>query len=232
MKNEKPILFSKTMVQALLQGRKTQTRRIIKPQPSAGVRWNAIMLSGKGGWADGHGSLLRCPYGKPGDILWVRESFQRIVDDDNSELIRYAADNPEPIYLVDGDGFHEVNSKGEERFVPFKPSIFMPKEAARIWLEVESVKVERLQEISNNDAMNEGILFYKDDFGAFRYKDYLADASGYGDPDHDYPTVDIATTSFSTLWRKINGAESWNQNPWLWVVKFKVLSTTGRPANL
>lgn len=143
----------------------------------------------------------KCPYGQPGDVLWVRETF-----------------------LIDEGFFYFKasynNSDQEWLSGTWKPSIHMPKAAARIWLEVVSVKVARLKDISEQDAIAEGIETYTDETGR-RFKDYTADSRGYGDPAHDYPTVGVAVTSFRTLWDKINGEESWNLNPWVWVVKFK-----------
>jgi hypothetical protein len=167
MKKEIPILFSSTMVQAIIAGRKTMTRRIVKPQPI-----------------------------------------------DNTE--------------VDGNFFHG-NHKGyvttlfkadvaENKFdgYKWKPSIHMPKEAARIWLEVTEVRVERLHDITEEDAIAEGVEKLNN-----WWKDYTSDQDAYD--------MQTAMCSFDSLWKKINGEESWNENPWVWVVSFKVLSTTGKP---
>jgi ADP-ribose pyrophosphatase YjhB (NUDIX family) len=96
----------------------------------------------------------------------------------------------------------------------------MRKAAARKWFEITGVKAERLQDITAADAIAEGIQFY-DEFGHRYYKDYLADASGYGHPDYDFPTAKNAVDSFRTLWISINGAESWAANPWVWAISFK-----------
>lgn len=204
MAKEIPILMSTPMVQAIMQGRKTQTRRIVKPQPDedegtigVGV-FNPIretrdgeMYPGPdtfGAIADSGEFCVRCPYGQSGDLLWVRETWCRDADTDDGYL--YKATNPEA-ECEDGDGS------------PWKPSIHMPKAAARIWLQVESVGVERLQDISWDDAVAEGCPGYR-------------------------PTQDEPTHQFEKLWRQINGPDSWEQNPWVWVVKFSVLSTTGK----
>lgn len=97
----------------------------------------------------------------------------------------------------------------------------MPKSAARIWLKVTDVRCERLHDISDDDARAEGIKMYKDEHGRFRYKDYMTDARGYGHPEHDFPEVGIAKTSFATLWQSIYGEECWDNNPWVWVVEFE-----------
>jgi hypothetical protein len=204
MKKEIPILMSAPMVQAIIDGRKTMTRRVMKPQPD----FEPI------GWRSTH-SYEREAKWQPGDILWVRESWQWWNDQNQ--------------YKADQDSIGEIFKCP----LKFKPSIHMPKVAARIWLEVTEVRIERLQDISEQDAIAEGIMFYIDEhWKRPRYKDYLADASGYGHPDHDYPTVGIAVTSFSTLWCKINGEKSWYLNPWVWVISFRVLSKNGKPREL
>lgn len=236
---EIPIIFSTPMVQALLAGRKTQTRRIIKDHPATVYNWGKdegvdglthefrqyhsedddrvhgpawIILNEDG---DSEGILGQCRYGKPGDLLYVRESFHGSKCRNNGTHYYFRADNE--------------NIRGLEGH-KWKPSIHMPKEAARIWLQVKGVRVERLQDISEADAVAEGIQSYTDEISERpRYRDYMADTSGYGDPEHDFPSVGVAVTSFATLWEKINGEESWKANPWLWVVEFEVISTTGKP---
>ena len=141
----KPILFSGEMVRAILDGRKTQTRRVIKPQPSAGVRRSVFVLSGL---EDGHGRELRCPYGRPGDTLWVRETFGVITQPLTGEKSAIYKATHKPEFPNEQLGFD--GSK-------WRPSIFMPKWASRITLKVTAVRVERVQEISNDDAHAEGI---------------------------------------------------------------------------
>ncbi len=156
----KPILFSTPMVQAILSGRKTQTRRVIKRFTDFGI-------------------TDHCAYGKVGDILWVRETWQKV---EHPELkYRYRADHLNPTSVT------------------WKPSIFMPKDACRIFLEVTEIKVERLQDISEEDAIAEGVEVptYKETELA-KYK-----------------------TNFSILWEFINGEESWESNPWVWAITFK-----------
>jgi hypothetical protein len=177
---EHPILFSTPMVKAILEGRKTMTRRIIKNFHAA------------------------CPYGQPGDILYVRECFSFYLD-----AILYKADEP-----------HVFKN------VKYKPSIFMRKDYSRIWLQIEEIRVERLQDISEEDARNEGI----ERIGGNAYKVYSDCFSQYPKPKDDGVRISFSSRySFATLWAKINGPESWIQNPYVWVVKFKVLSTTGKP---
>ena len=187
---EHPILFSTPMVQAILEGRKTQTRRVIKPQPKPVLSYFGWKTPEYTHVAFGNSSRIesmhRNPFGDPGDRLYVRETTIR---NNNSNTFWPVA-----------DGY--VKTADYEKTIP---SIHMPKAAARIWLEVEEVKVEMLQNISDEDAKAEGVT-----------------------PDlaTDHPKG-VYYTAFSDLWTKINGNGSWLSNPWVWVVKFKVLSTTG-----
>jgi len=210
------------MVQAILDGRKTQTRRT-----------RALdALNKEGFWVYSHNSIdgevprpakkydtatyylfnpknsnmmswvFKCPYGEPGDVLWVRETS---LYDDEAGIYKYAADFDESDrnYL-----------KGS-----WTPSIHMPKEAARIWLEVVSVRVERLKDISEQDAIAEGIYRWPDEMeiigGTYKWYDStLKRTRGGVDP----------KTSFMSLWRDINGPESWDANPWVWVIEFKQIN--------
>ena len=186
---QRPILFSTEMVQAILAGRKTQTRRVVKPQP---IEWLEHVSGDL--FCDKHTSGIlpksfKCPYGKKGDVLWAREAFCYNDDDGYSSEFSYKADHP--------------TAKG------WKPSIHMPKDAARIWLRIKDVRVERLQSVSMRDAMHEGIESI--DHGA-HWKNYMKDEiSSYVFPRH----------SFESLWQSINGLESWNANPWVWVIEFE-----------
>jgi len=213
---ERPILFSTPMVQAILDGRKTQTRRIIKPQPRCsenhlGLGWDPkqvewanepfrpvlsddVMYCGNcGEYVQFDGSGLKIPYGKGGDILWVRETF--------IPPLRYGTIN-RYIYkaIEDLDCF-----KGY-----WKPSIFMPKEACRIRLEITNIKVERLRDVSREDAINEGIDSKTGSILGPLYKIY--DTKEW----NIYPIE-----SYKSLWESINGKDSWNLNPWVWVIEFK-----------
>jgi len=208
---ERPILFSAPMVRAILAGTKTQTRRVVKPQPEAehggepywfvgGYRaWtyrNTTDLLRKGG------NVLPCPYGQPGDRLWVREAWQ-------AEL-RWDWTAPRdikrgsPIYFEFGDEAVPACA-GKKR-----PSIHMPRWASRITLEVTAVRVERLHDISADDARAEGC------------------------PDKPVPGAEQASVDllaklwFHDLWAQINGQASWDANPWVWVVEFKRIE--GAPA--
>lgn len=210
-----PILFSTPMVQAILEGRKTMTRRVccdngedvegftyVENNPTFPETWKGKKAQPYTGWVVKYKNLAlhlprKCPYGKVGDILWVRETWQPI-------------EHPEVKYRYKAD---HKNAKD----VIWKPSIFMPKEACRLFLQVESVKVERLHDISVEDAIAEGI------------KPVQSFNSGEGIPrrqlyenycDHGYTEV-LPKDSFMSLWFKINGEESWNANPFVWCISFK-----------
>jgi hypothetical protein len=181
---ERPILFSAPMVRAILAGTKTQTRRIVK-------KTEAVSFD-----EDGRLSFLPCPYGQPRDLLYVREGFSYTHDctkDDVGAPVWYWADgNPDH-----GD------------FTRPKPSIHMPRWASRIMLEIISVRVQKLQNISEADSRAEGII----DGGCLNC----------GNPEPcgcDNPAPD-ARDSFCRLWQSINGELSWHENPWVWVVEFK-----------
>jgi hypothetical protein len=226
---ERPILFQTDMVKAILEGRKTQTRRTrgldsINGDPNFWNRkgdprkntvrlWDSTKennpnpLAISFGFKDPIDSItyIKSKFGKPGDLLWVRETFGSL--------------HGEPLYKAN------YSDKTDERIAKsmclngWKPSIHMPKEASRIWLMIEDIRVERVQEISEEDAIAEGIknvnLYGKEHW--VRYDEGFCT---------EYPTI-----SFRSLWISINGEESWNANPWVWVIQFRVLSTTGKPSD-
>lgn len=175
----RPILFSTPMVQAILKGRKTQTRRIIKPQPL-----RQLFDVNMGYWSEEPADLKQ-PYIKSkykvGDIMWVRETFaiKKPID----------AEQDWESFGYKSDGYELMPDE------KWKPSIFMPKEACRIFLEVKHVRVERLMDISEDDAIREGIAN-----GAYAVS---------------------PVSSFRKLWQSINGKDSWDKNPWVWVYEFK-----------
>jgi hypothetical protein len=202
---ERPILFSAPMVRAILNGSKTQTRRVVKGiDITPGNLPNTATFVRDTGKADeylfgsncpveeladpfaGIGAL--CPYGQPGDRLWVREAFAGSLAD----AYEYRADNRD---------YGGVTPR-------WTPSIHMPRRASRILLEIVSVRVERLQAITEADAKAEGVEKWPD---GYDYKAYGKHAGRFTD----------ARSSFASLWKSINGPESWEGNPWVWVVEFK-----------
>lgn len=194
---ERPILFSGPMVRAILDGKKTMTRRVIKPQPEMELD-GEILPDGTGGygWEPVLPPWSKWPY-QVGDRLWVRETWQ-IID---------GCDGPEdnPVYRADG----ELSYTDDEPF-RWRPSIFMPRWASRIALEITAVRVERLQEITEEDARAEGII----DGGCLNCGEH--EPCGCNNPQPD------ARDSFVWLWDSINGKTCpWSSNPWVWVISFK-----------
>lgn len=186
MSRERPILFSGKMVRSILAGTKTQTRRLVKPPPPLPSGWRAPEFSVAG-------RDYRCPYGRPGDTLWVRETWRLTRD-----LDRLAPSHCAPPLAIkyEADGYE--TSIGDVRFGRLRPSIHMPRWASRITLRVTEVRVERLQDISEEDARADGI--------------YSA-----------WPAVGhSARALFRSLWDDINAKRApWATNPWVWVVSFE-----------
>lgn len=207
---ERGMIFNGEMVRAILDGRKTQTRRIMKPQPTPctlqkGGHWwpsnvfktmlhiEEEMQNGKGGWGGLVGDA--CPFGAVGDRIWVRETFsghylddaqiQDIKDgrDKATDLCEYRADYPDGYQAADG----------------WTPSIHMPRWASRILLEITDVRVERLASISQEDAAKEG---------------YPANPEPYGGSMDKW-------LWFRQLWDSIYPEQSFSHNPWVWVIEFK-----------
>ena len=201
---QKPILFSTKMVQALLAGNKTMTRRIVKNIPE-GISDKHLKIMVNGHHAL-HGSIR--PYCKKGDLLWVRETWSK-----NTGSF-FTGDEQTIVFAADIDEYERWRYR-------FKPSIHLKKADARIWLQVVSITVERLNDISETDAVKEGVKL--SDSGNFWFN-YLADAARITNAIHNLKS---AKSSLKTLWKLINGRESWDLNPWVWVVEFKLVSRAG-----
>jgi hypothetical protein len=177
---ERPILFSTDMVEALLSGRKTMTRRVVKPQIDGYCNWHSP-------------KLIPCPFGNVGDILWVRENF-RYSQPYGSESLHYQymdGTNGEPVLTCN---LYLITNYDRTR-----PSIHMPKVAARIWLQITDIRVERLQDISESDAGNEGVAF-SEGVPVRTYRDYQLPSSIWTQP---FTAVD----SFRSLWESINNTK-------------------------
>ncbi|WP_039659626.1 hypothetical protein [Pantoea sp. MBLJ3] len=223
---ERPIIFNADMVRAVLDGRKTQTRRIMRVQPdSAGFESRFIIDStkrseiGKWCWAEPgvfvnprRSALFSCPFGENGDRLWVRETCQAVEHESGLDVVSYPAEGNEiPVKAHPLDSGRWVDlyryRGGEGKIVP---SIHMPRWASRITLEITGVRVERLQDISEEDAKAEGVP---------PAGDLLPDYPGtYLTPKSDFATAGVA---FQRLWQSIYGDDSWQANPWVWVIEFK-----------
>ncbi|HBW3087154.1 morphogenetic protein [Klebsiella pneumoniae] len=204
---ERGMIFNAEMVRALLSGRKTQTRRIIKPQPEATLSGS---LSGKWLSRPLNGLLLpkiediaiHCPFGVVGDRIWVRETFQGPLFD--YDLMDSYCKDPTPfekpefcVYKADGVPAPEFYDADDELHCCWRPSIHMPRWASRILLEITNVRVERLKSISDGDAIREGCSTA------------------------DMKSGDCVADVFARQWASIYGDESWNSNPWVWVIEFK-----------
>ena len=174
---ERPILFSAPMVRAILDGSKTQTRRVLKKSTEFKGPYNPAYIEAHKkdtGWRE------ICPYGKIRDRLWVRETWGIYSADGGTQSCTYCADYPK-VHM------------GQK----WTPSIYMPRWASRIDLEITDIRIELLQDISRGDAMDEGCPFQN---------------MAKGDDPRKW---------YADLWESINGAGSWAANPWVWVVKFK-----------
>jgi hypothetical protein len=228
---ERPILFSGPMVRALLDGRKTQTRRTVKlPTEGEYIRpdmggWSPSTIGGDDQhgrsvpehvclWNQTTGTTLACPYGVPGDRLWVKETHAIV------PRTAYAMSDGVQQTLKPGDDHDAaVYAAGWERSKPgrWRPSIHMPRWASRLTLEITEVRVERLQDISDrgqpNDCIAEGV--FADDFEG-KASDWL---------ERGFSSIEKAR--FHDLWTSINGPGSWDANPWVWAVSFNVLRAKG-----
>lgn len=261
------------MVRALLDGSKTQTRRVVKWKPLEGDSiydtWklgkyhsgnpeSGFVLRSRSGafgcWED-RTLPIKCPYGMPGDLLWVRETWRPCgwdaeEDEVNIEFraggtaVKYYDDwydrgkrmgmiekicielDKKGILLFDEEGrdgdhpdFDDDTAQyvwEDEYPISWRPSIHLPKAAARIWLRVTGVRVERLLDITDEDAIAEGVEQVHHSFPA--YRNYVSPLN------RSVPNLGTARDSFCSLWTHINGADSWNDNPWVWVVEFEVVS--------
>lgn len=212
---ERPILFSGPMVRALLDGRKTQTRRVIKPQPDSVKNFGRAVPYRRASPPQDMASEkyevpIVCPYGAPGDRLWVKETWglnDTIYGGDQPIPKARPADLP-PQGLVFFATEDDTEIRNELRW---RPSIHMPRWASRLTLEITEVRVERLQDISKSDAEAEGIrepsLGEWVETGLWQVR----------------RTQCEAVTTYCALWESINGAGSWDANPWVWAVSFRVL---------
>lgn len=198
----KPIMMSTEDVQAILDGRKTQTRRVLKPQPVIDAhgmwlwkdcRWMDGGLGFPASGIDDYAPRL------PGDILWVRETFAQIRNIEVGHVDTFYAaskkdcDTVNSTYLCDDDGFET------DRHIPWKPSIYMPREAARLFLRVTDVQVEQVQDINEEDAKAEGVII------------------------NDAVKVSSYRYWFKELWDDLNAKRGfgWDTNPWVWVYSFE-----------
>jgi hypothetical protein len=197
--DEHPIIFNEWSIQRILEGEKTQTRRVVRPQPADGVEcirhvkgdfWQANEMCSE--W-DPTLWQSKCPYGTPGDVLWVREAFRLPADNDGKETPK------EQVQRGVNCWYYEATE--EYTFLPgadwgrLRPAIHMPRELCRLRLRVEDVRVERVQEISGKDARAEGCLPDTQSDGAARLELFHK-------------------------WEDIHGEGAWERNDWVWVITF------------
>lgn len=222
---ERPIIFSAPMVRAILEGGKTQTRRIVKLRPDQSVYGNGQVhpavskIEHRSGGYFGFEApeavkdsyvttfpffTIRCPYGKPGDRLWVKES------------IYYNADSGKRFRYDDGQLLsHRVSSQLKYRHYS---SLFCPRAASRITLEIADVRVHRVREISEDDAKAEGSYLHRCSCPEMQRKPRSPIEAMFRQT-HCH----IHGEEFSSLWDSINGKGSWESNPWVWALTFKVI---------
>lgn len=255
---ERPVIFNGEMVMAILAGRKTQTRRVMKQQPPDG--WCPVNSLGVAdlvarpytkGVVDRHGCLQAgpdvfgvadetwgavSPFGKPGDRLWVRECHAQVLEIDipagrHVGPIGTTGSTARPdlksryVYRSDGEMPNvQWHCLGDSQPVRWTPSIHMPRKASRILLEITGVRIERLNDISHEDAELEGIHHEVWDQTVVA-RNYSTQNDFFQFWDEDLPHYvemdELYRASFRSLWQSIYGDESWNGNPWVWVVEFK-----------
>lgn len=205
MSKERPILFSAPMVRAILDGEKTQTRRIVKPRKD--ISFGCLLSPSELAGEVDSGVMDNCPW-RPGDTLWVRERCELTTEECEVGClnIRYLADGKlRDVGTLPGDTpglVNWINGRWS------RPSIYMSRWASRITLEIVRVRVERLQDISQEDAIAEG-----------------------SPPSHpsidrisrEYGHTDFTRSWYAQLWEQINGAGSWDKNPFVWVIEFKIV---------
>jgi len=247
----RPILFSAPMVQALLDGRKTMTRRIVKPSVVEAIDWCGGGVDDEPATVDTfqlHWCVSRndgkpvkeqwlissseyqeegvvpigVAYGNVGDLLWVRETWKPDVDDMTSGTT-FRADNS---FITIENSEEAANKwiaarKPEEQHPQMKspvwrPSIFMPRWASRLILEIIDIRIERLNDISEEDAISEGVIAVDVNDTTVYTGDFVSEMV-WPEDYHENPE-----SAFSDLWQSINGPDSWDKNPWVWVVEFKV----------
>lgn len=220
---ERPVIFSGPMVRAILEGRKTQTRRVVKPQPSSGIEAAYKMPDGRWQWLHlpppaGVGMGAFAAAYRPGDVLWVRETFyidlmpwdtMRLPEQRPAEL-----DDRDIYYRADGECCQQIPecSCAEVGKPRWRPSIHMRRWAARLFLRVEAVRIERLRDISESDAKAEGVT-----------RCALSDADlERFDRMKSWP--ELYRPMFRMLWDSLNAKRGygwWNANPWVWVIEFE-----------
>jgi len=204
---DRPILFSAPMVRALIAGAKTQTRRILKPQPNGHI-WRYGWEKDAGATFSAGDELVsgRIPIWA-GDRLWVRETW--------APLTYLTHNDPGPQAIIDGGFYRADEGTVDGEVSKWKPSIFMPRHASRLTLTVTDVQVERLNEISRDDAVAEGLS--RKTCASSLAKEMGCDWGFDGDDRHGSPV-----SAYAALWDHINGLGAWSANPWVVAYTFTV----------
>lgn len=251
---ERPILFSAPMVRAVLDNRKGQTRRVVKlPEGITEGPWYWAPPSGRSEpgyadpgvqyWTKRGNHIDPCPYGQPGDRLWVRETwiyrgseahFGGGKEPSAAAWVKYPADGverkiPRPVHDHSGVPSQRRQREGESTwdyheymrrwFQIGRPSIHMPRWASRLTLEVTGIRIERLQDITEADAQAEGAVFT--DFGKDRWGNQHPGWTMEPPAADQVHCLGTARYAFANLINKINGPKTWDANPWVWVVEFR-----------
>lgn len=213
----KPIIFSTEMVKAILEGRKTQTRRVMKDAFGDPIklgiseeqfRQNLKVMS------------FKCPYGQVGDRLWVRETWLPDPPRDFDGYVEFGGCWPHPLYLIPQEyrtpNYCVFKASWQGAELRYHSAMLMPRWASRITLEITGIRVERVQEISEDDAANEGIRYADGSFELEWFTPAAREAKRILD--------------FSKLWDSINAKRgySWEENPWVWVIEFKQVNNLVR----
>ena len=231
---EHPILMNGAMVRATLAGSKTQTRRVIKlpPAPAALSEWQASTIGGENGGrtADGNevplqaviwhtrtGKTLSCPHGQPGDRIWVRETWRSTGDGGRADYMAPRDMQPHQVWYEADGAAPESECTGKTR-----TSIHMPRWASRILLEIVSVRVERLNDCSEADALAEGISTVRThEWDAVHFPEWRRHFDEACAQGRKPPVGPMPSQTYAALWDEINGAGSWAENPWVWVIEFR-----------
>lgn len=199
---ETDILFKPFLTRAIIEGRKTQTRRLIKEQPK--LDFHPLVMKGEGEDAgfwklNPHEEPIKCRYGVPGDFLWVKETWKWEGETAYTDLC--------PI----GNFLYKLDD-ADDIILGWKSSMFMPKRAARIYLKITDIRVQKLQQITDEDAIKEGIQEFTGGkvtkYGIKGWKRTLF--------------KDTPREAFRVLWEQVNGKGSWDENPYLWVLDFHI----------
>ena len=231
---ERPIIFSGEMVKAILDGKKTMTRRVVKSNFINHYKHAHIIRQSTDKKREGKAyfydtpvgsmvlssQLVNNPYGKVGDRLWVRETYQEIGADC---LLTYRATYPSDLYAKrpELENVPPIEALKDKGYL-WKSPLFMPREFSRLLLEITDIRVEHLQDISEADAMKEGVKSWKVNCSHNGLKTVYKD---YSDIHNDVITYNNPIASFKTLWDTLNAKKGypWSSNPWVWVVEFKVV---------